>query len=155
MNNFDDCFETINQKTLCLKEMKTQFYIENDLQIPIVKAKIDNCLIKIGKRCDWLLVIEQRKIEIYIELKGSRIKDALEQLEMTLKSSILRRVLIDKKYCNNKSSQFFCCIIYTKYPADQPEIENAIKSFRKNGVILKTLSTNSNKRPCKLSKLIV
>ncbi|PSF33107.1 hypothetical protein C7H19_20655 [Aphanothece hegewaldii CCALA 016] len=153
MTNNQECFETINQKKLCLKEMKTQFYIDNDMQLSIVKAKIDNCLIKNGKRCDWLLIIEQRNIEIYIELKGCRIKDALEQLEITLNNTSLKQIL-EQKYKNNKPSKTFCCIIYTKCPSNQPEIENAKKTFRKLGIILKFISSNSSKRPQKLSQLI-
>lgn len=47
--------------------------------------QIDGVVIKEGKRCDFLLINEDRRIAYLIELKGSCIEDGVEQLAETEK----------------------------------------------------------------------
>lgn len=154
MDDLDKCFEITTQKTICLKEQKTYFYIDNNLSQPIVKIQIDNCLIKEKKRCDWLLIISEVKTEVYIELKGSRVQDALKQLKDTLNNNDLKHIL-QKKLAYQKPLKKVCCIISLRCPLDKQEIENAKKSFGKNGVTLKFLSSNSDESKQKVSTLII
>lgn len=48
---------------------------------------IDNCVIKDGERCDFLILHGNHNSfteEIYVELKGSDVKKAISQLETTI-----------------------------------------------------------------------
>ncbi|MDE6963811.1 MAG: hypothetical protein K2P30_09305, partial [Lachnospiraceae bacterium] len=47
--------------------------------------KIDGTVIKTGNRCDYLLMNEQKRTAYLIELKGSDLVKAAEQLESTEK----------------------------------------------------------------------
>lgn len=49
----------------------------------VQKIRVDNCLIKLGKRCDYLLV-DHNNTEYYIELKGKDIDYACEQISETI-----------------------------------------------------------------------
>ena len=49
----------------------------------VTHYKIDGIVIKSGKRCDYLLIDEEKRIAYLIELKGSDLVKAAEQLEHT------------------------------------------------------------------------
>ncbi len=57
----------------------------------VTHYKIDGTVIKTGNRCDYLLMNEQKRTAYLIELKGSDLVKAAEQLESTEK--ILRQEL--------------------------------------------------------------
>lgn len=57
----------------------------------VTHYKIDGVVIKNGGRCDYLLINEEKHIAYLIELKGSDLIKAVQQLEVTEKT--LRREL--------------------------------------------------------------
>lgn len=57
----------------------------------VTHYKIDGVVIKIGDRCDFLLLNEEKKIAYLIELKGSDLAEAAKQLEAT--EAVLRQEL--------------------------------------------------------------
>ncbi|WP_373218986.1 hypothetical protein [Ruminococcus sp. 5_1_39BFAA] len=57
----------------------------------VTHYKIDGVVIKAGSRCDYLLMNEETQIAYLIELKGSDLVKAAEQLEAT--ENALRREL--------------------------------------------------------------
>lgn len=57
--------------------------------------KIDGVVIKVGSRCDYLLMNEEARIAYLIELKGSDLVKAAEQLEAT--ENVLQRELLTYK----------------------------------------------------------
>lgn len=57
----------------------------------VTHYKIDGVVIKAGSRCDYLLMNEEARIAYLIELKGSDLVKAAEQLEAT--ENVLRREL--------------------------------------------------------------
>ncbi|MGK7944357.1 MAG: hypothetical protein AB4058_07800 [Microcystaceae cyanobacterium] len=125
--NWEECSEKTNQKIICLKDPKggkSKFYLQNDSQIEVIKVKVDGCLKIQGKRCDYLIKIDQPIIEIYIELKGSRVQDALGQIENTIKQ------ISHDPYRTVK----LCYIIHTRCPQStdlQKIIKQCTLRFRK------------------------
>ena len=57
----------------------------NSGKVYVTHYKIDGVVIKTGSRCDYLLMNEEAKVAYLIELKGSDLVKAAEQLEATEK----------------------------------------------------------------------
>lgn len=92
----------------------------NDAQIEVIKVTVDGCLNLQGKRCDYLIKIDNPTIEIYVELKGCRVKDGIEQIENTIKQ-IPR---------SQQKTVRYCYIIHTRCP-QSTDIQNMMKRFKK------------------------
>lgn len=58
----------------------------NRRKVYVTHYKIDGIVIKSGIRCDYLLINEEAQIAYLIELKGSDLVKAAEQLEATEKA---------------------------------------------------------------------
>jgi hypothetical protein len=54
----------------------------------IRKIRVDGCLITTGVRCDWILS-HPTVVDVLIELKGTDVNHALEQLERTIEVWLL------------------------------------------------------------------
>ncbi|MBN8789633.1 MAG: hypothetical protein J0I84_21330 [Terrimonas sp.] len=63
---------------------KTKMCFNNPNKRQITKIIVDNCAIKSGIRCDFMLV-DHKSLEHYIELKGKQIIHACNQIEETIK----------------------------------------------------------------------
>lgn len=48
------------------------------------KIRVDGCLIKEGKKCDYLIVNCSDSLAIFIELKGKKLSEACEQIKCSL-----------------------------------------------------------------------
>lgn len=132
--NLDKCSEVITYKKIVLvdpKGGKSKFCLINEDQIKVIKVTVDGCLNIQGNKCDFLLKIEQPLIEIYVELKGSDVEKALEQLLNTIRQISSNKVKILK----------YCYIIQTRCPQGT-EVQKAIKQytiqFKKYNATLKT-----------------
>lgn len=115
---------TATNKRITRKENQSQIIIENPNQFKVCVVQVDGCAIQAGLRCDYLVIPDQQDIkkviEIYIELKGSKISHAIEQLEATIKK------LSDDPVKQEK----VCIIISTRCPLTTPEIQNFKKDFK-------------------------
>ncbi|MBD2484655.1 hypothetical protein [Planktothrix sp. FACHB-1365] len=122
---FPECEKIISDKRITRKENQSQIIIENPNQFKVCVVQVDGCAIKEGLRCDYLVIPDQqdikRTLEIYIELKGSKILHAIEQLEATIKQ------LSDDPAKQKK----VCIIISTRCPLATTEIQNFKRDFKK------------------------
>ncbi|HBK21592.1 MAG TPA: hypothetical protein DDZ60_03520 [Planktothrix sp. UBA10369] len=122
---FPECENTSSNKLIPLAENKSKLVIENPNQFRVCVIEVDGCAIKEGLRCDYLVIPDQQDIkkviEIYIELKGSKILHAIEQLEATMKK------LSDDPAKQEK----VCIIISTRCPLAGNDIQNFKKDFIK------------------------
>jgi hypothetical protein len=84
--NFDECSEIINNKSILIqdKKGKSKFYLDNKSQLMMTRIIVDGCLNITGKKCDYLITIDNPLSEIYIELKGRRVDEAIKQIENTI-----------------------------------------------------------------------
>jgi hypothetical protein len=78
-----NCATCNSHQTVVVQENRRTYRLENQAGHLICKIKVDNCLIRQGKRCDYLIIDCVRNDVYLIELKGSRLLDAVEQLEAT------------------------------------------------------------------------
>lgn len=68
-----------------VKEKKSTYQLDNPTRTKICKIKIDGCFITgPSPRCDYLLVACDSKIVIFVELKGSNLLRAIEQIDQTM-----------------------------------------------------------------------
>ena len=122
MKNIDECSQIVKHKEIKLSEKRSKIIFLNQASREITKVQVDGCLNFKGTKCDWLLIVEEpKKIEIYVELKGSDVRHAFKQLENTIIN-----ISADKQ-----KQIKFCYIITTKSPLSSPEIQNKAKIFKK------------------------
>jgi hypothetical protein len=83
-----ECSTFLDYKRIALTGKKTStLYLLNPMQRKVEQIEVDNCAITEGCRCDWLVRLDDAtsREEIYVELKGSDILHAVDQLEATIK----------------------------------------------------------------------
>ncbi len=98
---------------------RSKFRLQNPKRASIKVVQIDDCVIQEGIRCDYLLILPNEQ-ELYIELKGSDVKHAVEQISRT----------IDLLACNSQSLPKLCFIVSTRCPINSTEVQNIKKKFR-------------------------
>jgi len=134
--DLDKCSEKITHKNILIEEKKSSKIIfSNENLIEVTKIQVDGCLDIQGVKCDWLLIVDEPYLEIYIELKGSDVEHAFTQIENTIK-------LVSQNYKNVRK---YCYIITTRCPSNSPQIQNRKKSFKsKYNAVLITKKTGGN-----------
>src|SRR5947209_8726499 len=77
----------------------TTLYLLNPTERRVEQILVDGCAITEGERCDWLVRLEDAtsKTEIYIELKGSDVYHAVEQLRATIEKLSVDRASLSKR----------------------------------------------------------
>lgn len=106
---FDKCSEFIAEKknivSIVDKKSSNKFIYENHRQDELSKYKIDGCLINDnGAKCDFLLLNCTLKKSYFIELKGSDLLKAIEQIERS----------IDLLHCNFQDFSVEARIVLTR-----------------------------------------
>ena len=120
--DFGNCAKTVKDKKISLVENKSKLILNNEKLREITKVQVDGCLPIDGVKCDWLIIVVEPPVEIYVELKGSDVKHAFEQLENTI-----------KHISKDKTKKIkFCYVITTRVPLSSPEIQQKAKYFKKN-----------------------
>ena len=73
----ESCTELTKDKKIVVSENRSKFTFDNINGVKVKKIQIDGCksFVIQGRKCDWLLVIND--IQIYVELKGTDIDQAL------------------------------------------------------------------------------
>lgn len=134
--DLDKCSEKISYKNILIEAKKSSKIIfTNENLIEVTKIQVDDCLDIQGVKCDWLLIINEPYIEIYIELKGSDVEHAFAQIENTIK-------IVSKNY---KIVLKYCYIITTICPINSAQIQVKAKSFKsKYNAVLRIKKTGWN-----------
>jgi len=113
-------------RIVSVSENKRTFKIINNSSHNINKVIVDGCYIATGSKCDFLFEIINNHSNIidvfYVELKGSDIPHAIEQLENTINNC----THIHGRY--NKSSY----IVASKFPKSGTASQVLKKKFKKN-----------------------
>ncbi|MFQ3575773.1 MAG: hypothetical protein SNJ77_04990 [Cytophagales bacterium] len=86
---YDKCFEIAEQKikivTCSDAKSNIKFTYENDSLDSLTKYKVDGCLINDeDPKCDFLLLNCTKSISYFVELKGSDLIKAIEQIESSI-----------------------------------------------------------------------
>ena len=116
MRNFGKCEEVRQDTQIVIKDpgsnnTKSKVRIQNHQKTKVRVIQVDDCVIKQGKRCDYLLILPDEE-EIYIELKGSKVSYAVEQIIASIP-----QLTIDK------SKQKLGFISSTRCPINSAEIQ--------------------------------
>ncbi len=127
MKRFRGCEKFKNDKIIVLSENRSKLTFLNPKPDQIRIIKVDGCAIRDNEtlRCDYALVCSNG-VEIYVELKGSKIKNAVEQIESTI------RLLSDSG--NLKETKKVCFVVFTHFgpPKLRTDIQNIKSKFKKN-----------------------
>jgi len=124
------CNECSDNKIIVAEENKRKFIFKNNSNSMVNKVKVDDCYIKKGLRCDYLIeLIDSNVVKtvFYIELKGSDINHAIKQIESTL------------QYCKqiHNDANKECYIILSKFPSSGTSSQILKKKFKRdNGIQL-------------------
>lgn len=84
------------------------------------------------QKCDYLFIVADLEIELYIELKGNRLTDALKQLEGTLK---LLKLKFDEKHC---------FAILNRTPSNTPDIQRERLAFQRRNKCQLTIKSQQH-----------
>jgi hypothetical protein len=82
-----NCVTPVAHKKIRFSGKQTStLYLLNPSKRSVDKVQVDGCAITEGLRCDWAVEVNDdvSREEIFIELKGSHITDAVKQLEATI-----------------------------------------------------------------------
>ena len=131
MRNFSNCEQIRKDPKIVITDPgsgnnRSKFRLENSQQLEIKVIQVDNCVIKQGMRCDYLVIVPSKnkstsEQEIYIELKGSDVKHAIEQLATTI-----------QQLTENMAASKLCFIASTRCPINSTQIQNFKQKFKKN-----------------------
>lgn len=114
--NFDRCSHVSNAPIIVTEENGRIFRIQNSGRKTVRKVTVDGCLINDRRiRCDYFfeLVLTKEQV-IYLELKGSDIEHAVEQLVATI------------GYCTarHKEHKKECHIVASRVPRAGAKVQN-------------------------------
>lgn len=111
------CVMPTDNPILTFSEQKSIFQVLNSDRRKLEKHQVDGCLIVDGIKCDWLLIDSDTGKEIYIELKGSDIKHAVNQICTTVS-------VLTKNFESIKLGYVIC----TKCPLDSTSVQRLKKA---------------------------
>ncbi|MBD2327780.1 hypothetical protein [Alkalinema sp. FACHB-956] len=116
------CQELTQDRRIVFREKRSQITFVNAAQVEVLKIKVDGCVVCDGEtlRCDFALVPD-RDVEIYVELKGSDVAHAVEQLKSTIG-------LISE---DPKRFRKLCFVISTRVPRQGTDLQNWQVAFKK------------------------
>lgn len=84
-NKVEACVLEVNDSQIKFEENKRKIIFLNPKRYSYKRVDVDGCTIKDGKRCDKLLLSSDECEERNVELKGTDVMHAIEQLEATIK----------------------------------------------------------------------
>ena len=129
-----ECSNFHNHKRIALSGKRTsKLYLHNPAQINVEQIEVDDCAITEGRRCDWLVRVVDvpPNEEIFVELKGTGVSDAIIQLcESIAKLSV-------QKNTHPKRA----VIVFTRNPMDGTDMQihkaKFLKAFNARLVLVK------------------
>ena len=84
-NKVETCISETTDSQIKFEENKRKIIFQNPSRFPYECVDVDGCTITEGVRCDKLLLSADEREERYVELKGTDVMNAIEQLEETIK----------------------------------------------------------------------
>jgi hypothetical protein len=80
-----ECLEFSDKRTIiAAEEQKKKFIGYNKERKLFSKFRVDNCLIKKGRKCDFLILDCEEQKAYFIELKGKDLLSAVEQIDHSI-----------------------------------------------------------------------
>lgn len=102
------CITETRDSQIKFEENRRKIIFANPSNLKYLKVKVDGCAIRDNSiRCDYLLVSDDEKEERYVELKGTDVMHAIDQIEATIK-----RI---GEYTDNRHSYVICTGVAPQY----------------------------------------
>ena len=120
-----ECSTFLQHKRIALSGRRTtRLYLLNPTERRVEKIEVDGCAITEGQRCDWLVRLNDAASteEIYVELKGSAVYHAVEQLRATVEKL--------SEDCANFPKR--CFIVFTRNPMLGTDVQKYKVRFRQS-----------------------
>lgn len=114
------CTIEVDHSILKFSEKRSSLQVNNKNKRTVLRHQVDGCLIKVGKKCDWLLVDKLTGVEIYVELKGSDVDVAVKQLCTTVDA------------IGQPGKKKFGYVVCTRSPNASPIIQKLQKAVMKS-----------------------
>lgn len=129
----DNCTEFCDERAIIVaKEKKSEYCAHNKSSQHCCKMRIDDCFIKKGERCDFLILNCEKKTAFFIELKGADLRKSFRQINAS----------IDKLLIQFKGFKMYARSVVTKVPS--PALSSSEeKKLRKK---LKNINGSKDKR---------
>lgn len=83
-NKIETCIRTSSDSQIKFEELNRKIIFLNPNHELYQKVQVDGCTIIDGIKCDKLLVSADEHEERYVELKGTDVMHAIDQLEATI-----------------------------------------------------------------------
>jgi hypothetical protein len=118
-----ECSTFLRHKKIALSGKKTtMLYLLNPSERQVERIEVDGCAITEGKRCDWLVRLNDATSneEIYVELKASHVHHAVEQLRATMENLSADRAKFPKR----------CFIVFNRNPMIGTDVQKYKAQFR-------------------------
>lgn len=129
------------RKELSIKEQRSKYVASLGAPRMSSAFQVDGKIITSGSKCDFLVLAESADkngwVQVLVELKGSDIHHAIEQLEATLKT---------KRFSHSSISSYNARVVGRSYPSSNsdPTRRKASIRFKRNyGCDLKFLSSGN------------
>lgn len=84
-NKVEKCIRETADSQIKFEENKRKIIFQNPQRRSYKRVDVDGCTIKDGIKCDKLLLSSDEHEERYVELKGTDVMHAIDQLEETIK----------------------------------------------------------------------
>jgi len=143
--DYGSCVHESTHKIITAEENKRKFTINNPSGKQIKKIQVDGCLIKSGKRCDYMFEINQSQKPvaqvIFLELKGCDIEKAYQQLIATIDFFQAKAKSCEKEYAINCKKE--CHIVASRVPKAGTKVQQLKVKMQKAKKA--TLFVNTNK----------
>jgi hypothetical protein len=122
MKSLPECEECRTDSKIVLQENKSKITFLNPNQAQVLTIKVDGCVISDNEtlRCDYAL-IPADDVKIYVELKGSDIQHAVEQIKSTI--GLLSE--------NSQKMKKLCFVVSTRVPKQTTSIQQLQSQFKR------------------------
>lgn len=127
--DFEACSTDTIDSIITVRENKSKFEVYNRSKKNIRKVQVDGCLISDDKeKCDWIIEVDSdKKMALFVELKGCNLDKAISQLSSTLHDT-------RKKYFDYERS---CYAVTTRIPKHNSDVrKRSIEFYKRNKVTL-------------------
>ncbi len=114
------CVVTTTKSVEKFEENRSIFRVHNKNNRRLQRHQVDGCRIVNGIKCDWLLVDEDTRTEIFIELKGSDVDHAVNQ------------ICASASQLSSAPKKKWGYVICTKNPMSSTEVQNLTKQVAKS-----------------------
>lgn len=128
----DQCTTFTKNAIEKFEEKRSALIINNRGRRELLRVQVDGCAIVEGKKCDWLLIDKETGTEIFIELKGADVGEAVKQIYASV-------VVLTKR-----PKKKFGYIVCTRSPLSSPAIQLLQKEMLKKHSLSLKIKTRAH-----------